>query len=349
MLISVVIPIYNARKYINKCITSVLNQTFRNIEVILVDDGSTDGSGNICDKYNKNFSNIKVVHKKNGGLSDARNCGLKVSSGEYISFLDADDWWENNYAEKCVHELESYHPDLLFTSYVREFKNRSIVNNLFDYNKKIFKVKLQSKNSLLIKLFGPLGQELKNPAKIDDFSTAWGKFYKTSICKKMKFEDTKKIGTEDAWFNINFLIYTKKIEYLGGSFYHYNKQNDNSLVNTYNKNLFKQWCNLYKIMGNFIKLHSLPYRFNEALDNRIIVNLIGLSINIFNSDLPLKLKYVEENKLLNQHIYSFLFKKFPFEELTFKWRIFFKLAQKKKTALLVVMIILGIKFRKVLK
>ena len=90
--ISVIIPVYNVEKYLDKCIMSVINQSYKNLEIIIVDDGSTDNSRVLCDKYAKIDNRIKVFHKKNGGLSDARNFGLKHATGEFIAFLDSDDW-----------------------------------------------------------------------------------------------------------------------------------------------------------------------------------------------------------------------------------------------------------------
>ena len=91
-IISVIIPVYNVEKYLSRCIESVLNQTYRNLEIIIVDDGSTDDSLNICRRYEKKDKRIKVIHQDNGGLSSARNKGLMNSTGEYISFVDSDDW-----------------------------------------------------------------------------------------------------------------------------------------------------------------------------------------------------------------------------------------------------------------
>ena len=95
MKISIIVPIYNVEKYIRKCIESIINQTYRNIEIILVDDGSPDNCGKICDEYAKKDSRVKVIHKKNGGLSDARNKGTEVATGEYIMYVDSDDYWIN--------------------------------------------------------------------------------------------------------------------------------------------------------------------------------------------------------------------------------------------------------------
>ena len=92
MLISIIVPVYNVENYLKECIDSILRQEFRDYEIILVDDGSKDDSGKICDEYGKKYSFISVIHKKNGGLSDARNFGLKIAKGEYILFIDSDDY-----------------------------------------------------------------------------------------------------------------------------------------------------------------------------------------------------------------------------------------------------------------
>ena len=93
--ISVIVPIYGVENYLVECIESVINQTYKNIEIILVEDGSPDNSSEICDRYAKLYKRVTVIHKNNGGLSDARNCGIKASTGDYITFLDGDDFWSN--------------------------------------------------------------------------------------------------------------------------------------------------------------------------------------------------------------------------------------------------------------
>ena len=97
MKVSAIVPVYNVEKYIYRCVDSILNQTFSDFELILVDDGSPDNCPQICDEYAKKDSRIKVIHKENGGLSSARNAGLDIASGEWISFIDSDDWIHKDY------------------------------------------------------------------------------------------------------------------------------------------------------------------------------------------------------------------------------------------------------------
>ena len=103
-LISVIVPIYNTEKYLNECIDSIINQTYTNLELILVDDGSNDNSGQICDEYSKNNDFIKVIHQQNMGISAARNKGLENATGDWIAFVDADDWLDNNYFQVLIDE-----------------------------------------------------------------------------------------------------------------------------------------------------------------------------------------------------------------------------------------------------
>ena len=97
--ISVIVPIYKVENYLNRCVESIRKQTYRNLEIILVDDGSPDACGEMCDRYAQEDSRIRVIHKENGGLSDARNAGIEVAAGEYIAFIDSDDWIDDKMYE----------------------------------------------------------------------------------------------------------------------------------------------------------------------------------------------------------------------------------------------------------
>jgi len=116
-LISVIIPVYNVEPYLKKCLDSVVTQTYKEIEIILVDDGSTDGSGPICDEYAAQDKRIRVIHKRNGGLSDARNVGLDRCSGRYVTFIDSDDYVASDYVERLYRILVEYNADIAVCDY----------------------------------------------------------------------------------------------------------------------------------------------------------------------------------------------------------------------------------------
>lgn len=111
--VSIIVPVYNVEKYIHKCIDSILAQTYRNLEIILVDDGSPDNCGKICDEYASNDNRIIVIHQKNGGLSAARNAGLNKSTGNFIVFVDSDDYLEISAIEDCIHYIKTNNYDIL--------------------------------------------------------------------------------------------------------------------------------------------------------------------------------------------------------------------------------------------
>ena len=128
-LISVIIPVYKVEKYLCQCIESTLAQTYQNLEIILVNDGSPDNCGAICDEYAKKDARIKVIHKHNGGLSDARNAGIEIATGELISFVDSDDWIESNMIEILSMNLIDYNADISCCSYYMSYANANIPFN----------------------------------------------------------------------------------------------------------------------------------------------------------------------------------------------------------------------------
>ena len=123
IIVSVIVPVYNVEKYLKRCIDSILMQTYRNLEIILVDDGSTDNSGSICDQYGLIDSRIKVIHKINGGLSDARITGISNATGDFYSFIDSDDWIESNMIEVMIKNIIDTNSDIAIARRFRTFEN----------------------------------------------------------------------------------------------------------------------------------------------------------------------------------------------------------------------------------
>ena len=135
-LITVVVPVYKVEEYIYKCVDSIINQTYKNLEIILVDDGSPDNCPKICDDYSKKDKRIKVIHKKNGGVSSARNEGLKITKGNYIVFVDSDDWIESNFIKEMLTNLINSKVDYIVCGYNRVYDGKKeIING--NFNKKL--------------------------------------------------------------------------------------------------------------------------------------------------------------------------------------------------------------------
>lgn len=122
-LISIIVPVYKVEEYIDECVKSLINQTYNNIEIVLVDDGSPDKCGNICENYKRTDNRIVVLHKENGGLSDARNAGMRIAKGKYFVFVDSDDFVSNNYIEILYDIIKKNNADIGFASLTRFFDN----------------------------------------------------------------------------------------------------------------------------------------------------------------------------------------------------------------------------------
>jgi glycosyltransferase involved in cell wall biosynthesis/exopolysaccharide biosynthesis predicted pyruvyltransferase EpsI len=199
--VSVIIPIYKVEKYLSRCIESVLDQTYQNLEIILVDDGSPDNCPSICDEYEKKDQRIKVIHKPNGGLSDARNAALKVFTGDYVYFLDSDDYVENNLIEIALKNMVAAAADLVIFNYYRVDEHDNLlstsnfITGIYDIgcNKINYIVNILSKYST--------GWE------------AWNRLYKADIIRNnnLFFWDNKLIFAEDFGFSLNYALHANKI------------------------------------------------------------------------------------------------------------------------------------------
>ena len=170
-LISVIVPVYNVEKYINKCIDSIINQTYKNLEIILVDDGTLDNCGKICDEYEKKDNRIKVIHKENGGLSDARNAGIEISKGSYITLVDADDYILEDYVEFLYNILKENKAEMSVCKHMVIYDNGGEINT--GSGKEYV---LSPKEALKMMLYG------------DDFDvSAWGKLYSRQLFENVKY------------------------------------------------------------------------------------------------------------------------------------------------------------------
>lgn len=217
MLISVIIPVYNDEKYLSKCLFSIANQSYNNIEAIVVDDGSTDNSVQICDYFKQIDKRFKVIHKLNSGVSDSRNIGLDVATGDYICFVDSDDWIEKDYFELIVPILSSRKYSIVFNSLTKD--DFSYFGKSKDFSKIIKNSFEMSMQDTLLNLF--------NATFIH-----WGvvaTFFKLDCIKKIRFNKNICFG-EDLDFKYNSIINNKLFYYSVVNKYHYVCRKDSSVM-----------------------------------------------------------------------------------------------------------------------
>lgn len=234
-LVSIIIPVYNVEKYLSECLDSVIAQIYDNLEILLIDDGSTDNSGKICDKYAQKDSRIKVIHKENGGVSSARNLGLDIAQGEYIAFIDSDDFVDRAYIEKMYNKLETTEADLVFCKYANyiDEKIECVKENLPE-NLIIDKATGQDGRDFILRPF-----TLKNYL----FFSIWRVLYKSSLIKNIRFQIDIKVG-EDLLFLLQAVIDARKISFFYGELYFY-RLNRNSVMHCYKKDYLQSQLHLY--------------------------------------------------------------------------------------------------------
>lgn len=242
MFVSFIIPIYKVERYLEQCVNSILSQTYHNIEVILVDDGSPDSCPSMCDKFAEQDIRVKVIHKPNGGLSDARNVGLQCATGDYVVFVDSDDYWANtDDLEKLVNELKKT-PECDFIGFNCSYfyDNNGKVIPWVKYNDDIQKLtySIQCIEKLVASGTFPMG--------------AWMKIIKRE-CLQGKIEFIKGIYSEDIPWFIELLKKSNKCRFVNQYIYMYRKGVATSISSSFS---YKKYSDLFTILKNGVEVNN---------------------------------------------------------------------------------------------
>lgn len=343
-LISIIVPIYNIELYLKECIESLLRQTYRNLEILLVDDGSTDNSSNICDEYAQKDSRIKVIHKKNGGVSSSRKAGIDAATGDYIMMVDGDDWIDEKTIEECV-DSASEDIDCVQFSYTKEFSNSTVPMHVMDCSCVLSPA--DAKEKVYRRLFGLLDEELKYPERMDNIGTCHMKLYKSHIAKNGRYFDNRIIGSsEDTLFNMYALYDCGAMVYIDKCFYHYRKI-ETSHTNAYRNDLDKKWNILFAEMENVISEKKLDNRYLVALNNRIAMSIIGIGMNeVGNKSARVIKKYSKIRSYLSSKKYHEACIQMPIDQMPIIWKFFFICCKYKATPAVFLMLLAIMQLRK---
>lgn len=288
-LLSVIVPVYNVENFLPKCLNSLIDQTYKNLEIILIDDGSTDNSGKICDEYAERDDRIKVIHQKNQGVSVARNTGLNLAKGKYITFVDSDDWCEKDYFREVFEEAKKFeNAEIIITNFIKDFGN----NNL----------KLMHPNGK-IKIFNKYNA-LKNMIRGNLYG--WeicSTFYKKENIKRIKFSNNIIYG-EDFGFKWNVIRNSSgNILYLPIVGYHYVFRK-NSAVNSYD--IEKKITSL-SLQEDLIK-NEKNIKYKSLLQEKYLSALLYYCkeyylLNVRNKSIEQKIKKVLFAIVFNKNVY----------------------------------------------
>lgn len=289
MRYSVIVPLYNAESTIKACIDSVLNQTYKDFELIIVDDGSTDKGGEICDAYALENDKIKVIHKQNGGAGKARNTGIEASSGDYVLFLDADDVWEENLLE----HVSDFSCDVIVFGYKIAYSKKTFDKKLIDENR-VYDV------CTAVELLEERGA----------LNVVWNKVYKRMLIKDLFFPLEN--SCEDLIYNCRVFRKIKNVAILKDELYVYNRKQDLSLANRYDRSLNE---NIIKANRERLDLYNEIGFKGEKADKIFALKYIGYEFskipNIFRkkNGLNIKEKYRELKSVITNKESKSYFKK----------------------------------------
>lgn len=249
--VSIIVPVYNSERYLNRCIDSILAQTYKNIEILLINDGSTDSSGEICDTYTIYDNRVRVIHKDNGGVSETRNIGLQEANGEYILFVDSDDYISSDMIDIMVSKAIDCNSDIVMCNYFID-KCGKITLASMDY-KEVYDGKEIIKNEIVYLYYIDYHTGLYSLCN---------KLIKKNIysINKIQFDLNLKRG-EDAWFIFQCLKNCDRLDFIPKGLYYY-YQNNNSIMHTFYSDQYEKWVLMRKRLLEENKTFGFKINYN---------------------------------------------------------------------------------------
>lgn len=279
--VSIILPIYNVEKFLDTCIQSVINQTLEDIEIILVNDGSTDNSLSICYKYQKKDKRIKVINKTNGGVSSARNRGIQEANGTYIGFVDSDDWIEPEMYEKLYAKIDDINADVGMCNYVVDNNGKSTLKAL-DTDAEVF----EKKDIVDYLIPNMIGQDSFNSKQQNVMGSVCRLIIKRKfiVDNKLMFK-TDLALMEDLIFCVEAFLKVDILSLVNGGYYHY-VTNDNSALTSYRPNTIEERLEIHDYLRNLFEKESIYNKYRLRMNYRYIKMFIISISNEMRNDNP---------------------------------------------------------------
>jgi len=322
--VSVIIPVYNTKDYLDKCVHSILKQTYQNLEILLVDDGSSDGSAVLCDKLALEDSRIKVIHKQNEGQASARNLGIHAASGEYIMFVDSDDWLDIDAIETLVDHANRNKVDVIHFNYVREFLNKSVFKKNTFLEERVYDG--DECNDIRRLILGLSGETLAYLENMRFLAPCTLKMYRADIIQNfdVTFVSLREIGAfEDGLFNFCVFSRVKRFEFLNRAYYHYRKTNKNATTVKYRPDYINRQLKLFSILASIIHKEEAWDLYKDAFQSHILYATMEIAFNALNREGSTKERYKEIKSVLNHPFFVKVYKDSDLSYLKLKWKIYF--------------------------
>lgn len=332
--VSIILPIYNVEKYLKRCMDSLLNQTLKNIEIVMVDDESPDNCPQLCEDYKAQYPNVKVVHKKNGGLGFARNSGLEVCEGEYVAFIDSDDFVDVHMFENLYDYAHKNELDACFCGY-NVYKDEQHVRKRQE--KADYEV-CDGREAVDEVLMDIVGAAPTYPSDVKVLSSMWKGIYSLDTIRKNKlqFVSEWEYIAEDIMFHLDFMPCANKVGFVPGCYYYY-CDNGTSLTRSYRADRFER--ELFQYAGMKKRLLAAGYKeekFGNRLDRYLLLKIRGCISQQFNyiSTNGYAMMRAEAMKIVSCPEVRAFCKRYPSHLLDMKHRLFFNLVRYKMVDLL---------------
>lgn len=286
-LISVIIPVYNSESYLHRCVDSLLTQNYTDFELILVDDGSCDSSGNICDEYARKDSRIKVFHKENDGVSSARNLGLDNATGKFVVFVDSDDWVDIHFLDHLYSAVYEKNSDIAICEIINDYGYKTNISN----------------NSLVEKgKFAYIKHQI-----IAGFTSVCNMMFNRELIEANHLRFEKVRYSEDFIFSIKAICLSKKITYVADHLYYYDRTNEVSALHHYPNDMYKDLLYGDALIIDFFKEKGYFDDFKREIYWRVLANKRELVLSVnqhkeFKKLIPEARQYIIDCPLINKKL-----------------------------------------------
>lgn len=334
-LVSLIVPIYNTGAYLRQCLDSLVNQSYPHLEIICVNDGSTDDSLDIAMTYNED-PRVQIVNQTNRGCASCRTRGLDMATGDYVMFIDSDDWLDLDAIRVLVKYAEREGADTVMGTYVREYEERALPKRIFDADYLSFNED-ETRRYVHRRLFGLINEELAHPETIDALNSNCMALYRRELIQHIPIGGP--YGTfVDLHFQIHALEHCKRFIYVDYPVYHYRKTNMNSKTTVYKRDLVASRMDFFHLLMRYIDNHKLGEEYRQALYNRIALSMIGIGLNELSSPQTVFGQAKKLRDVLRQDDYQQAYARFDLTYLDLKWKAFFALCKYEQTVPLVFML-----------
>lgn len=321
-LISVVIPIYNVEQYLMRCVDSVQKQTYQNLEIILVDDGSPDGCPQLCEEIKRADRRVKVIHKDNGGLGLARNSGLDVATGSYVTFIDSDDWISEDHIDNLYKAAKQTDSDAVIGAHTTVSAGGIMQIHGHQIPQKVYEG-----STILEEIILPLiGADENFPQDVQLNSSSCMNLYRMEVIEKnhLRFRSEKVAVAEDLYFNVDFFSHAKRITVLDETGYFY-YENISSISRKYDPKRFERTVKFYDTIQEQILQYGLSDSVGYRAERTFLMKIRLAIRHIVLSDLKINKKMQEIRAILNHELVQTVLQSYPAEnyipamQLLTKW------------------------------